>query len=473
MFRTLRARLLFTYLLITGLVLVLVGFSLVVFILRNVPLERRVFQQLEVVASLVGARGGRILEAGDPERLQAALSRLGRQGTRVLVLGSQGEVLVDSRLELPPPPAGLLTKIVVAHSAQQGTYGGPTGARWLYVTEPVGEERTLMLVAPRPRILSEFGDDLFRPLLRAALVGLIASTLLAWLVSRWIASPLQRTAEAARAVASGDYRHKLKPEGPDEVRSVAVAFNEMVQRVQAGQQAMRDFVANVSHELKTPLTSIQGFAQAIIEEAASDPAARRHAAGVIFDESDRLRRLVEDLLDLARFDAGQVRFEREPVDLGAVLRAVIERFGPRAREKGVRLEDQIPPLPTLVGDGDRLAQVFTNLIDNAMEHSPPGGAVEVRGEHQDGWITVHVDDSGPGIPAEELTRVFERFYQLDKSRRRGEGRGSGLGLAISREVVQAHGGRLLAQSTMGKGSRFSVQLPVVRPEDETLVRKRP
>ncbi|MGH2607339.1 MAG: sensor histidine kinase, partial [Anaerolineales bacterium] len=237
-------------------------------------------------------------------------------------------------------------------------------------------------------------------------------------------------------------------------------------------QAQRDFVANVSHELKTPLTSIQGFAQAILEGAVHDAEGLRRAARVIHEESDRLRRLVEDLLDLARLDARQVSFVRAPLDLRGLLSSVLERISLRAAEKGVRLENELPSYPSMVGDGDRLAQVFTNLLDNAVKFTPAGGSVRLRGETSGGWATVHVEDMGPGIPADELSRIFERFYQMDKARRGGEGRGVGLGLAISREIVQAHGGRLTAQSRPGEGSRFTVELPVTQPQDSTVAGRR-
>jgi signal transduction histidine kinase len=244
----------------------------------------------------------------------------------------------------------------------------------------------------------------------------------------------------------------------------------MMQQVQGSQQAQRDFVANVTHELKTPLTSIQGFAQAILDGTAQNAEEQHRAAQVIYDESDRMRRLVEDLLDLARIDAGQVSFDRQPLDLGALLEAVVERLGVRAAEEGVRIESRLPTLPDLIGDGDRLAQVFTNLIDNAVKHTSQGALVILQGEVEGGWVSIHVDDSGPGIPPDELSRIFERFYQLDKARAGGRERGVGLGLAISREIVQAHGGRLVAQSVLDRGSRFTVQLPIIRPDDTTIVR---
>jgi signal transduction histidine kinase len=305
--------------------------------------------------------------------------------------------------------------------------------------------------------------------LRSALVALAASVVLAWLISRWVSAPLQNTAEAARSVAAGDYDKRLVPSGPDEAHSLATSFNEMVHQVQGNQQAMRDFVANVSHELRTPLTSIQGYAQAILDGTATDA---KTAAGVIHGESERLGRLVEELLDLARMDTGQAPLERKPVELGQILAAIVERLKLKAANEGVQLQNEANSFPSLIGDGDRLAQVFTNLIDNALKHTPEGGEVRLKGETSSGWITVHIDDTGPGIPPEELSRIFERFYQLDKARSGSEPRGAGLGLAISREIVEAHGGSLEAQSVVGRGSRFTVRLPIVQPDDETLARQR-
>ncbi len=247
----------------------------------------------------------------------------------------------------------------------------------------------------------------------------------------------------------------------------------MVERVRSTQQGQRDFVANVSHEMKTPLTSIQGFAQAILDGTASDSQAQQHAASVIHEESGRLTRLVDDLLDLARLDAGQVTFAHAEVDLNALVARVIDRLSLRAGEKSIQLENGVRGLPAITGDGDRLAQVLTNLIDNAIKHTPVGGRVTIRGEGRGDQVRVHVEDSGPGIPPDELPRIFERFYQVDKARRGGEGRGSGLGLAISREIVQAHGGRLEAASAPGRGSRFTVTLPAGLPSDSTLSRRKP
>ena len=324
-------------------------------------------------------------------------------------------------------------------------------------------EELLVLATPRPGLrLALLSDDVMRLLLRAGLAALAVSVLLAALLGGWLAGPLRRMVPAARGLASGAGPGSIPVEGPDEVRALARALNDMAAQVQSTQQVQRDFVANISHELKTPLTSIQGFAQALLDDTVDDTASRRRAAQVILDEAERMRRLVDDLLSLARIDAGQVVYELQPLDLVPVLRAVVDRMSMMAEEKGVRLEAQLRPVPPLMGDGDWLAQVFTNLMDNALRHTPRYGWVGVSTEVETEHIVVKVEDGGPGIPESERERIFERFYQADKSRRGGDRRGSGLGLAISRQIVQAHGGTLQAASRQQAGACFVARLPIYR-----------
>ena len=473
MFRSLQSRLFLTYLLASGMVLLLVGVSLLLILLRSPAAEQRFLAQLNASLPLLIERGeGRLLLHLNSEELQSAVVRMDEAtGARVLVLDPQGQVMADSR----PSQAGWSSTELLAladgTAAAQGTLRTEDRKLWIYTTRLLADDYRLMAAIPRPRLLTlrAIGDEvLLRPLLQASGVALLLAILLSFLIARWVAGPLDRITEASREIARGEFV-RLDPAGPQEVRDLGNAFNSMANRLQSSQQSQRDFVANVSHELKTPLTSIQGFAQAILDGTVEDQAGRQHAAQVIFDEADRLRRLVEDLLELARMDAGQVDFKEERLDLGQLLEAVSERLTVRTREAGVSMELSNLDLPEVVGDGDRLAQVFTNLLDNAIKHSPSGASVRVWGESKAGWVSIHVDDRGPGIPPEELSRIFERFYQLDKARRGGSARGAGLGLAISREIVANHGGRLTAQSAPGQGSRFSVQLPIVRPDDSTLV----
>lgn len=473
MFRSLRSRLLLTYLLLSALVLMIVGLILLISLVTNPQAVRSTYTRLDLAANALTIREMRSLLQGRPETLQSTVERFDQgSNARVIILTDTGRILADSRADASLPAEDVLRQIASNDGPTQDSFRAEDLTRWLYVSRSIADGHTLVIASPSPalRTLATFGDELLlSPLLRAGAVALLASVLFAWLVSRWVAAPLQQVSQAAKAVAAGNYDQRPSPGGPNEVESLAISFNDMVQRVQSSQVAQRDFVANVSHELKTPLTSIQGFAQAILDGTAEGAEAQQNAARVIFDESDRLRRLVDDLLELAKLDTGQVDFKRQPVDLTRLLDSLVERLGLPASKKNVRIENHIPALPTLVGDGDRLAQVFTNLIDNAVKHSQDGSVVALRGEVTADKVMIHVDDQGPGIPSDELTRIFERFYQLDKARPGGKGRGAGLGLAISREIVLAHRGRITAKSKIGHGSRFSVELPITRPDDATLV----
>jgi signal transduction histidine kinase len=260
-------------------------------------------------------------------------------------------------------------------------------------------------------------------------------------------------------MARGSYNQRLDVQGEDEVGRLAQAFNVMAKQVSGSHQMMRDLLANVSHELKTPLTSIQGFSQALEEGAIASPEEHQQAARIINEETQRMRRLVDDLIELSRLESGQVVMEHERIDLAELLRTCAERFEWQLRESGADLQLDIAPLPPVEGDGRRLEQVFSNLIDNAVRHTPKGGSITVRASGVDGGVRVAVRNSGSYIAPEELSRVFERFFQHDPSRTRSTG-GAGLGLAIAMEVVQAHAGTISATSDQATGTEFVVTLPV-------------
>ena len=471
MFRSLQSRLFLTYLLVAGLVLLFVAISLLFFLLRSSTGDQRIYLNLERNLPSITRGQGRLLLELEGEELRAAMERMDQVASaRIIIVNPKGEVWVDSRPTENPVPDDVLQLPGEGQEMVRGQFGKPVEGVWLYISQPLVQRFRIILASPRPTLLNLrlWWDSVLRPILQAAGIALFLSILLSWLVSRWVAAPLDQMAQVSRAVAAGDYDQRLQPGGPQEVRGLALTFNEMVERVQAGRKAQRDFVANVSHELKTPLTSIQGFAQAILDGTAQDRESQQSAAQVVYEEAQRLHRLVDDLLELARMDAGQIDFHQDRVDIVMLLSAVVERLSVRATEANVQVIDKIGKLPPLIGDGDRLAQVFTNLIDNAIKHTPEGGQVSLWGEYKDGWISIHVEDSGAGIPEDELSRIFERFYQLDKARPGGLDRGVGLGLAISREIIRSHQGRMVAQSEVGRGSRFTVQLPVARPDDTTL-----
>jgi signal transduction histidine kinase len=242
---------------------------------------------------------------------------------------------------------------------------------------------------------------------------------------------------------------------PKEMQELAESFNHMTQDVERAQLHLRHFVADVSHELRSPLTSIQGFAQALIDGTASDDATKLKAAQIIDEESRRLKRQVDELLELSRMQSSQAKILKEPVDIGEVLEHCVEVFTVQARQKQVTLELKSVPKLVVAGNADRLEQVFGNLLDNAIKNSPSGGRVSLASRIEGSFARIVVSDSGPGIPPDQLPFVFERFYQVTGTRT-----GVGLGLAIAREIVAAHDGNIEASSAPGEGARFTVSLPV-------------
>lgn len=474
MFTSLRSRLLATHLLVAGLVLFLLLVSFILILATNPAGEQLVYNRLDTLQR-IGAAQVRLRSSGqDRLALQRILNVLARPvGAHVVLLDNAGNSLYESPVGAPSLPPGSVER-ALADERGRATFRDGRGRLWLLSAGELPAGRTMLAMAPRPtvRTLALMAREGLGPLTQAAVVSLFLSALVAILIARGLARPLTRVGTAAQAVAGGDFDQQLEPEGPDEVRELAVAFNDMVRQVRASQQAQQDFVANVSHELKTPLTSIGGFAQALVDGTAGSESEKARAGQVILQEARRLHRLVEDLLDLARFDAGQVVLDRSPVNLDELLKGLIDPLSLSARERGIELRSEIGDLPLMVADGDRLAQVFINLIDNAIKHSRQGGHVLVEGSSQRGWTEVRVADSGPGIDPGEMARLFERFYQIDRARAGGEDRGTGLGLAIAQEIVRAHGGSITVDSTPGAGSVFTVRLPVSRPEDSTIQRIR-
>mgnify|MGYP000325746368 CR=1 FL=1 len=355
-----------------------------------------------------------------------------------------------------------------------GDFANKDGAEWLFSALVASDRRQqaamLLLAEPLPvqpfqQRLIDFGTTLGLPMIQSALAGGIIAVILAAVISRTIARPLQALAQAAANVAEGHLEQSVPVTGPTEVRSVAEAFNRMSEEVRSTQQAQRDFLANVSHDLKTPLTSIQGYSQAIMDGTAKDPA---HAADIIHDEAGRLNRMVIELTDLARIQAGRLSMKTAAIDMGQIAATVARKLEVVAKNKNIALEVDTPRMPEIAGDGDRLVQVLNNLIDNAIKYTPNGGRVFVKTQVNRNGVEVIVADSGPGIPQSDLPRIFERFYQVDKAR--GPSRGTGLGLAITREIVQSHGGRIDVQSAAGKGTMFTVWFP--SPHVSTVVRGR-
>ncbi|MBM3128733.1 MAG: HAMP domain-containing protein [Chloroflexi bacterium] len=307
-------------------------------------------------------------------------------------------------------------------------------------------------------------NDTLRRLAFLLIAGIAAGLLFAFGIGAVLAyhalAPIDRITQTAHTIArANDLTRRIEAKATrDEVGRLAATFNAMLGRIEELFRAQQRFVADVSHELRSPLTAIRGNLDLLRRGALDDPEARQETLAAIEAESARMQRLVQDLLLLAQADAG-VPIEKRVVELDTLLLDVFRQARLNAGNVKVSLgsEDQVQ----VIGDADRLKQLFLNLMDNAIKYTPSGGAVTLSFARENDWVRVAVADTGVGIPAQDLPKIFDRFYRVDKARSREKG-GTGLGLAICKWIVDAHNGRIEAQSEVGKGSVFTVWLPVSR-----------
>ncbi len=293
-------------------------------------------------------------------------------------------------------------------------------------------------------------------LLIAALLAGTAGIGLGLAVSRSLTRPLGRLATAARAIAAHDLTQRVEPSGTAEVVEVGHAFNEMAASLEKAEELRRNLVTDVAHELRTPLSVLQGNLSGLLDGVF--PLEMSEVAR-LYDETRLLNRLVEDLRELTQAEAGQLHLEVRSVDVASVVRSTVEAFSAAAAEHQVNLTAEAPAdLPPARADSQRIAQVLRNLLTNALRHTPAGGEIRVAASSTPGWVEVSVSDTGEGLSPEEIPHVFERFWRGDKSRARETG-GSGLGLAIARRLIELQGGRIGVESQPGQGSRFWFRLP--------------
>ena len=407
------------------------------------------------------------------------------------------------------PDDGIARQISFTDNGDNTHYTGFTFSWPVLPSAGNPSTRTLssnIIVAVREDALTSSWLDLVPSLAGATALALLISVVVALIVSRSISRPLTRVTAAAQAIARGDYGQQVPADetSTDEMGQLSRSFNKMSSEVARSQQAMRDFVANVSHELKTPLTSIQGFSQAVMDGTADEPVVQQRSATIIYEEAGRMRRLVEELLDLSRIESGQARMAQRDLDLAGLLERTLAKLDPLAQAKDILMESlwPLPPFdslphsatnsdlcdgaadsgggmvarPVVAGDPDRLEQVFTNILDNALKYAPRGGAVRLwltpvrEGDPKGGLpnaVAISVANTGPIIPSAHLPRLFERFYQVDPARaRKTKGDSTGLGLAIAKEIVELHNGTIGVASGIGADkdwTLFWVVLPLATP----------
>ena len=324
----------------------------------------------------------------------------------------------------------------------------------LAVAHPMEATRLVIVVFQRTTLID--GKSFFRVMLIAFGLAVLLSAIAARLLARRLSKRSAKLAEAARTLADGNFATRVDLPGDDEVADVARAFNEMADRLEAAQGSEREFLMSVGHDLRTPLTTIGGYAEAL-EEGGLEESSVARIGKVLAGETGRLRRLIEDLMMLARLDAKEFSLREESVDVAAHLRGIAETFRPRAEAAKLRFVVEAEETGPVRTDPDRLAQIAGNLIENALRYTPEAGTVTFRVANAGHHVVLEVLDSGPGIDTEDLPRVFDRFFVAHRYRRERP-EGSGLGLSIVQRLVEAMGGKVSVTSG-DTGTTFRVELP--------------
>jgi two-component system, OmpR family, sensor histidine kinase BaeS len=315
----------------------------------------------------------------------------------------------------------------------------------------------------------EFLANVNQAILVTSVIVALAVILFSLLLARSLTRPLESLTVAADQMRRGDYTTRTNPpKSRDELERLAVTFNAMADTIESDvnelrrqEQLRRDLLANIAHDLATPLTAIQGFSEALADGVIVDEEARQETAQLIGREVQRLRRLVSDVRDMTSLDSGRARLELAPLDLQALVDETLAVIGPECEQGGITLRNEIDPQTApVLADSDRITQVLLNLLDNARRHTPEGGGITVSAHPLGKMLRVCVSDSGTGIDAADLPYIFERFYRVDRARTASAG-GSGLGLSIVKAIITAHGGTISAESSAGQGTRIYFSLPLV------------
>jgi len=455
--RSIATRLFLSYLAVVVVGLAVAAITISGLLLRYEDDQTRVHLE-ELSAPFLTAIQTGVRAGQQPREIVDALTEQAHAANaRLLITTAARRVAIDSDGRL----VGSLLPQPSASSIGEFTEGAD---QWIFVRQQLrqaaaGGVGLGFIVVARPRAV--FTDTLRALLPSLALSGLVAlafAVLVAALLARTITRPLRDLVGGVRRFAGGDYGTRVPLAGPSEVAEMGTAFNEMASEIQRSRGSEQAFLADISHELRTPLTSIQGFAQAIVEgEARGD--AVSHVAEIIHREARRLVRMVEGLLQVARLESGAQSMAREDVVPARLLESAVAALEVQAKDAGVSFDVAgAEALPSLRGDPDKLAQLFLNVLDNAVKHSPRGTTVQVRGSRDDGVVIVRVRDSGSGLPQGAQTRLFQRFYRGENAQRDG----AGLGLAIAQAIAQGHGGSIHASNVEGGGAEFAVRLPVAK-----------
>lgn len=335
-----------------------------------------------------------------------------------------------------------------------------TGKPWLVIAKPLVYERqvagAIYLLAPMPKI-QEARSNVFRLFMISVTIAVLISVILVYVFSLNLSKPLKEMNSMAKVIAGGDFRKRVNIDSEDEVGQLAKSFNQMVTALNDLEEMRRGFIANVSHELRTPMTSIRGFIEGIID-GTIPPERQRDYLLIVRDETNRLNRLVNDLLDLARMEAGEIKMNLKDFNINELIRRCIIKLESLIVSKDLQIEADFQQEDIFVNaDSDAIERVVINLMHNAVKFTPENGRIILKTWRQKSKVFVSVEDTGVGIEKEELHLVWDRFYKSDKSRSRDK-TGTGLGLAIIKNIINEHKQEIKVESELDKGTKFTFTL---------------
>lgn len=395
--------------------------------------------------------------------------------------GNTGAVLDGS--DIPEEGLPVTPNILTAINGENG-YGYDSSADYMDVALPVfsgtpGNEASdyIVYIKDNKQTVQNLNSELFRIILEALVVGLVISLLLSMILAKTMVTPIQSLTRAAERVASGDFSRKPKNDAKDEIGVLTRTFNDMAEQLETtldnlrrSERMRREFVANVSHELRTPITSVRSYAETLEDSEGLSRDTEKEFLRVIVNESDRMKNIVQDLLTLSRFDAGSFEFKFERFSFESSVREVYSAMLLEAQNHHHEFSIEFKTeMPTIIGDPSRVEQVLINMISNAIKYTQDSGRIRITAGADEETVWVSVRDNGVGIPKEDVDRVFERFYRVDKARSRESG-GTGLGLSIAQEIVRRHSGKIELQSRQGIGTVITMTLPIDGPVHTAEVR---